>query len=90
LLGASGDVDGTGLCGHGAAAQLGAQPFQKQCWLEAVELLKGGFDQTVRLAQQREQQVLGVELVVAKAKQELLDSGQSFARLFCKSFERDH
>jgi hypothetical protein len=34
--------------------------------------------------------VLGVELVVAEAKQELLDSGQSFTRLFCKSFERDH
>jgi hypothetical protein len=54
--------------------------------LEAVELLKGGFDQPVWLAQQGQQQVLSIELVVAQAEQQLLDSGQSFSRLFCESF----
>jgi hypothetical protein len=33
--------------------------------------------------------VLGVELVVAEAEQELLDTRQSFSGLVCESFERD-
>ena len=57
--------------------------------LEAVELLEGGLDQAVGLAEEAKQQVLGVELVVAEAQQELLDTGQSLACFISESFERD-
>src|SRR5207247_4371653 len=40
-------------------------------------------------AEQSEQQVFGIELVVAQAKQQLLHPGESFANFVSKSFERD-
>jgi hypothetical protein len=48
--------------------------------------LHRGLDQPVGLAEQREQQVLGVELVMAKAEQQLLDTNQSLSRLFSELF----
>ena len=71
LFGARGDVQRSCLSGDGSARQLGAQPFEQQRGLESVELLEGCLDETVWLAEQAEQQVLGVELVVAEAEQEL-------------------
>ena len=57
--------------------------------LEVVEHLKGGLYETVRLAEQAKQQMLGIELVMAEAEQELLDTSQSFAGLFGETFERN-
>ena len=89
LLGARRDIHGATLGRDGAATELGPQPFEQQRGLEAIQLLEGGLDKTVRLTEQGEQQVLGVELVVAKAKQQLLDSRQRFACFVGESFERD-
>ena len=83
------DVNSIGLRGNWAAAQLGAQPFEQERGLEVVEYLKGGLNETVRLAEQANQQMLGIELVVAEAEQELLDAGQRLTRFFGETFERN-
>ena len=89
LLGTRGDVDGAALGGDRSATELGAQPLQQQGRLKTVELLEGRLDEPIRLAEEGEQQVLGVELVMPQAKQQLLDAGQSFAGFVGESFEWD-
>ena len=89
LFATRGDVERACLRGDGSAGQLGAQPFEQHRGLEAVELLEGCLDETVWLAKQAEQQVLGVELVVAEAEQQLLDTRQRLAGLVGEFFERN-
>src|SRR6266851_10202609 len=89
VLGPCRDVDGIRLRGDGAVAQLGTEPLEQHRWLKLVELLKGGLHETVGLAEQAKQQMLGIELVMAEAEQQLLDTSQSFAGLFGETFERN-
>ena len=88
-LGAGRDVEGASLGSLWPAAKLCLDPAQQDRRLEAVELLKGGLDQAVGLGEQRQEQVFGVELVVAQTQQQLLDSSQRFACFVSESFERD-
>src|SRR3982074_693150 len=83
------DVNRIRLRGNGAVAQLSAQPLEQQRRLKLVELLKGGLHETAGLAEQAKQQMLGIELVMAEAEQDQLDTGQSFAGLFGETFERN-
>jgi hypothetical protein len=80
------DINGTGLRGNGATAELSAQPLEEQRRLESIELLEGSFDEAIWLAKKCEQEMLGVELVLAQTQQELLNSAQYFSRLFGKAF----
>src|SRR5438094_1766427 len=86
LLGPGRDVQRSVLSSDGSAAELGPQPFKQQRRLESVELAEGSFDQTVGITEQRQEQVFGVELVVAQANQELLDTRQRFSGFVCEFF----
>jgi hypothetical protein len=77
------------LGSHRSTAELSAQPTQEDGGLEAIQLLECSFDHTVWLAEQSQQQVLGIELVVSQALEELLDTRQRFSGFICESFERD-
>jgi hypothetical protein len=51
LLGSGRDVNRAGLGGYGSAAELSAQPIEQHSGLKAVDLLKGGSDETVGFAE---------------------------------------
>src|SRR3982074_3932435 len=83
------DVNRIRLRGNGAVAQLSAQPLEQQRRLKLVELLKGGLHETVGLAEQAKQQMLGIELVMAEAQQQLLDTSPSFPGPLRENVERE-